>query len=229
MRIVCFDIDGTLIRTDGAGRRAIQRALVDVLGTAGPIDELRFDGRTDGDIVLRLAEGAGIEITGERMNDVLARYELLLDEELRRPGHVTTVFPGVLEALDALEQRPFDAVLGLVTGNIQGGARLKLQSAGIAFDRFPVGGFGSDHHVRAELPEFARARAESHLGRDVAGSDLVIIGDTPADMTCGNSIGARAIGVATAAYTVDELMAAGACVAFPDLSDTGALLQMIFT
>lgn len=229
MRIVCFDIDGTLIRTDGAGRRAIQRALVDVLGTAGPIDELRFDGRTDGDIVIRLAEGAGIEPTAERIRAVLERYESLLDEELQRPGHRTTVFPGVMDALDALEQRQNDALLGLVTGNIAGGARRKLDSAGIAFDRFSVGGFGSDHHQRAELPEFARRRAEQRLGRGVDGRDVVIIGDTPADMTCGNGIGARAIGVATAAYSVDELMEAGACAAFPDLSDTGSLLQMIFT
>lgn len=227
MRVICFDIDGTLIRTDGAGRRAIQRALVEVIGTTGPIDKLRFDGRTDGEIVMRLAEGAGIEPTTDLISRVLARYEMLLPEELARPGFRTTVYPGVNDAIDALERRA-DALLGLLTGNIAGGARLKLGAAGIQFDRFRIGAFGSDHHIRAELPEFARRRAADHIGRDVAGSDLVIIGDTPADMTCGTGIGARAIGVATAAYSVDQLMEAGACVAFQDLSDTAAVLDAIF-
>ena len=229
MKIVCFDIDGTLIRTDGAGRRAIHKALVEVLGTAGPIDELRFDGRTDGEIVMRLAEGAGIEPTRERIVAVLERYQELLKDELRRPDHRTIVYPGVLAALDELERRRDASLMGLLTGNVEGGARLKLGSAGIEPSRFSVGAFGDDHHLRAELPEFARRRAADHLKREVRGEDLVIIGDTPADMTCGNGVGARAIGVATAAYTVDQLMDAGACVAFPDLSDTQALMKAIFS
>lgn len=226
MRVVCFDIDGTLLHSHGAGRRAIERALVEVMGTAGPIDELRFDGRTDGDIVIRLAEGAGIEPTPELVRGVLARYEALLPDELAA-GQKTHVYPGVFEALDALERHD-RALLGLLTGNIAGGARLKLGSAGIAFERFRVGAFGSDHHLRAELPAIARRRAAAHLEREVRGEDLVIIGDTPADMTCGQGIGARAIGVGTAAYSVDQLVAAGACAAFPDLSDTEALLRAIF-
>ncbi len=227
MRVICFDIDGTLVHTHGAGRRAIERALVEVLGTAGPIGELRFDGRTDGDIVIRLAEGAGIEPTPRRLEAVLARYEQLLADELAKPGHRTRVYPGVFEALDALERR-LDALMGLLTGNIAGGARLKLGSAGIAHQRFRVGAFGSDHHVRAELPAIARARASDLLGREVRGEDLVIIGDTPADMTCGDAVGARAIGVATAAYSVDQLMDAGADAAFADLSDTAAVVDAIF-
>jgi len=227
MRVVCFDIDGTLIRSDGAGRRAIRRALVDVLGTTGPIDELRFDGRTDGEIVIRLAEGAGLDPTPELVASVLERYEKLLPEELVRPGFKATVYPGVNETLDALERRS-DALLGLLTGNVVGGARHKLEAAGLRFERFRVGAFGSDHHVRAELPAIARRRAAELLARDVAGGDLVIIGDTPADMTCGNGIGARAIGVATAAYSVDQLMEAGACVAFEDLSDTEAVVKAVF-
>ncbi len=228
MRVICFDIDGTLVHTHGAGRRAIERALIDVLGTAGPIGDLRFDGRTDGDIVIRLAEGAGIEPTPARLAGVLARYEELLAVELAKPGQRTKVYPGVFEALDALEPRA-DALMGLLTGNIAGGARLKLGSAGIAHERFRVGAFGSDHHVRAELPAIARGRASDLLGREVRGEDLVIIGDTPADMTCGDGIGARAIGVATAAYTVEQLMDAGADAAFADLSDTDALLEAVFS
>lgn len=226
MRLVCFDIDGTLLWTDGAGRRAIHRALLDVLGTAGPIDSFRFDGRTDGEIVLRLAESAGILTDDAITGRVLSRYVEHLPGELARPGHQTKVYPGVGALLDALEERD-DCVLALLTGNVVDGARLKLRSGGIDPDRFKVGAFGSDSHVRAELPALARTRAEA-LGITVPGADVVIIGDTPADMRCGQGIGARGIGVGTAAYTVADLLDAGAAAAFGDLSDTEAVLEAIF-
>ena len=225
MRLVCFDIDGTLLWTDGAGRRAIHRALVEVLGTAGAIDTFRFDGRTDGEIVLRLAEGAGIAVDTALADRVLARYVALLPGELARPGHVTRVYPGVSELLDALERRE-RCVLALLTGNVVEGARLKLRSGGIDPDRFRVGAFGSDSHVRAELPEIARSRAQA-LGLAVGGADVVIVGDTPADMRCGQGIGARGIGVGTAAYSTQDLMGAGAAAAFTDFSDTDAVVEAI--
>jgi phosphoglycolate phosphatase-like HAD superfamily hydrolase len=226
MRIVCFDIDGTLLHSHGAGRRAIHRALVEVLGTAGPIDAFRFDGRTDGEIVRRLAEGAGVDAGDGAVDRVLARYVENLRGELAGPAHRTLVYPGVHAALDALEARD-DCVLGLLTGNVVEGARLKLRSAGLDPERFRVGAFGSDHHVRAELPAVAQRRAGALLGRAVPGGDVVIIGDTPADMTCGQGIGARAIGVGTAAYTPDDLRAAGAHAVFADLTDTAAVVAAI--
>ena len=227
MKLVCFDIDGTLIRTDGAGRRAIHRALVDVLGTAGPIDELRFDGRTDGEIVLRLAEGAGIAVDDALVTRVLDRYVEHLEVELARPGHVTHVYPGVRELLDALEPRR-DVTIGLLTGNVKGGADRKLRSGGLDPARFVVGAFGSDHHVRAELPAVAQRRIKEQLGHVVEGHDVVIIGDTPADMQCGRGIGARGIGVGTASFTPGDLMEAGAHAAFADLSETALVIEAIF-
>jgi phosphoglycolate phosphatase-like HAD superfamily hydrolase len=226
MKLVCFDIDGTLIWTDGAGRRAIRRALEQVLGTAGPIDAFRFDGRTDGEIVWRLGEAAGLTMDDAVVTRVLNRYVEHLAGELARTGHHTRVYPGVPELLDALEPRA-DCVLGLVTGNVRDGARLKLTSAGLDFGRFRFGGFGSDSHVRGDLPEVARGRASAALGLTVPGESVVIIGDTPADMRCGGAIGARAIGVGTAAYTPEQLRAAGALVAFPDLSDTAQVVEAI--
>jgi phosphoglycolate phosphatase len=225
MKLICFDIDGTLLWTDGAGRRAIHRAMLDVLGTAGPIDSFRFDGRTDGEIVLRLAESAGIETNEALTGRVLARYVEHLAGELARPGHRTKVYPGVGELLDALEARD-DCVLGLLTGNVVDGARLKLRSGGIDPERFRVGAYGSDSHVRTELPAIARGRAEA-LGISLRGADLVIIGDTPSDVQCGQGIGARGIGVGTAAYTVTDLLGAGAAAAFGDLSDTAAVVKAI--
>lgn len=226
MKLICFDIDGTLIWTDGAGRRAIHRAVRDVLAIE-PVANFRFDGRTDGEIVLRFAEGAGLAPDDALMDQVLARYVVNLEDELGRPGHATKVYPGVRELLDALEPRT-DGVLGLLTGNVVLGARLKLRSAAIEPDRFRVGAFGSDSHVRDDLPAVAQARASEATGRPIRGGDVVIIGDTPADVQCGRGIGARAIGVGTASYTAEQLMEAGAYAAFPDLSDTAAVIEAIF-
>lgn len=227
MKLVCFDIDGTLIWTDGAGRRAILRALEDVLGTAGPIDGFRFDGRTDGEIVWRLAEAAGLAVDATLMDRVLDRYVELLGAELAKPEHATHVYPGVRELLDALEPRE-DCVIGLLTGNVASGARLKLGSAGLDFERFRIGAFGSDSRERTALPALAQQRAREVLGLEVAGRDVVIIGDTPADMACGKGIGARAIGVGTAAYSAEQLMESGAHAAFADLSDVQAVLDAVF-
>lgn len=226
MKLVCFDIDGTLVWTDGAGRRAIRRALEDVLGTAGPIDGFRFDGRTDGEIVWRLAEAAGLAVDATLMDRVLERYVELLGAELAKPEHATHVYPGVRELLDALEPRE-DCVIGLLTGNVASGARLKLGSAGLDFERFRIGAFGSDSHERTALPALAQQRAREVLGLEVAGRDVVIIGDTPADMACGKGIGARAIGVGTAAYSAEQLMESGAHAAFADLSDTARVMEAV--
>jgi phosphoglycolate phosphatase-like HAD superfamily hydrolase len=227
VKLVLFDLDGTLLWTDGAGRRAIHRALVDVLGTPGPIEGFRFDGRTDGEIVSRLAEGAGIPPTDGLLARVLDRYVACLREEIGRPTQRTTVYPGVRELLDALEPRA-DCVLGLLTGNVSEGAGLKLASGGLSIGRFRIGAFGSDSAHRPDLPAVAQRRAKEELGLDLRGHDIVIVGDTPADVTCGNGIGARAIGVATGSFSVAQLMEAGAYAAFSDLSDTEAVLEAVF-
>ncbi len=227
MKLVLFDLDGTLLWTDGAGRRAIHRALVDVLGTPGPIEGFRFDGRTDGEIVQRLAEGAGIPPTDELLARVLDRYVAFLREEIAKPTQRTTVYPGVRELLDALEPRA-DCVLGLLTGNVREGAALKLASGGLALERFRLGAFGSDSAHRPDLPAVAQRRAKEELGLDVSGHDIIIVGDTPADVTCGNGVGARSIGVATGSYSVAQLMEAGAYAAFLDLSNTQAVLGAVF-
>lgn len=227
MKLVLFDLDGTLLWTDGAGRRAIHRALVDILGTPGPIEGFRFDGRTDGEIVQRLAEGAGIPPTDELLARVLDRYVAFLREEIAKPTQRTTVYPGVRELLDALEPRA-DCVLGLLTGNVREGAALKLASGGLALERFRLGAFGSDSAHRPDLPGVAQRRAKEELALDVSGHDIVIVGDTPADVTCGNGVGARALGVATGSFSVEQLMEAGAYAAFADLSDTQAVLSAVF-
>jgi phosphoglycolate phosphatase len=227
MRVVLFDIDGTILWTDGAGRRAVYRALEEVFGAEVP-ESHEFDGKTDPQIVRELMRRAGTEhreIDG-RIDRALARYVELLHAELGAADHADKVFPGVRPLLDALEARD-DVLLGLLTGNVMAGAVAKLTAVGIVPARFRVGAFGSDHADRPALPAIARHRAAELLGEDVAGGDVVVIGDTPADMSCGRAIGARAIGVATGRYSVEQLRECGAAAVFADLSDTDAVMHAI--
>ncbi|HWP35991.1 MAG TPA: HAD family hydrolase [Gemmatimonadales bacterium] len=228
-KLVLFDIDGTLLWTDGAGRRAIRQALLDEMGTAGPIDGYRFDGKTDPQIVRELMTAAGhAHATSERhIERVCRRYVSLLAEELERHEGATRLCEGVPALLDRLESRR-DAVLGLLTGNLAAGAALKLRAAGLDPARFRVGAFGSDSADRAALPPIAVDRARPLLGRLVSGDDVVIIGDTPADVSCGRSIHARAIGVATGSYSTQALRDAGAYSAFDSFADVAAVLEAIY-
>jgi phosphoglycolate phosphatase-like HAD superfamily hydrolase len=227
MKIVLFDIDGTLLLSDGAGRRAIHAALQDTFGAVGP-EDLWFDGKTDIQIVRELMRSVGHSDAAidERMSVVLERYLVHLDRELRRPDHFPKVFPGAVELLDALRERT-DVLVGLLTGNVHRGATAKLERVGLDPARFAVGAFGSDHERRSELPCIAQRRARELLGRDVAGSSMVVIGDTPSDVTCGAGIGARAIGVATGRYSHEELAAHGPAAAFADLTATSEIIEVI--
>jgi phosphoglycolate phosphatase-like HAD superfamily hydrolase len=228
-RLVLFDIDGTILLSAGAGRRAILAALEREYGSCDAWGEIRFDGKTDPQILGELLSAAGreAECTAERIAELGRAYVALLGEELARNGHRSTVLPGVPQILDQVEARD-GAVLGLLTGNFVQGAGLKLRAAGIDPNRFRVGAYGSDSAVRADLPPVAAQRSAALFGRVPWGPDVVIVGDTPADVTCGNSIGARAIGVATGHYSVRELKAAGAAAAFETLADTDAVMTAIF-
>jgi phosphoglycolate phosphatase len=229
MRLILFDIDGTLLWTDGAGRRAIQRALLDEMGTAGPIERYRFDGKTDPQIVRELLTLAGHPEAEaeERIAAVCRRYVGLLAAELALPAQTTRLLPGVPELLAALEphERAGHALVGLLTGNLERGAALKLRAAGLDPARFAVGAFGSDSPRRPDLPAIAAERAALHTGGSTsfAGADIVIVGDTPDDVDCGRPIGARTVAVATGFYDVAQLRAAGAAHVFEHLADTRAV------
>ena len=232
MRLVLFDIDGTLLWTDGAGRRAIHRALLDEAGTAGPIERYRFDGKTDPQIVRELLSLADHPRAGDDdlIETVCRRYVGHLRAELERPTQATHLLAGTAELLEALEAREAAgaAVVGLLTGNVAPGAALKLRSAGLDPARFRVGAYGSDSARRADLPAVAAARASALTGRGFAGPDVVILGDTPEDVACGRAIGARSVAVATGFYDVAALRSSGAAYVFETLADTAAVLDAIF-
>lgn len=226
LKLVLFDIDGTILWSDGAGRRAMTEALMAVFGGAGPTD-YHYDGKTDPQIVrdLMRASGHTDETIDQRIDPLMLRYLGGLERELAG-GTRAHVFDGVRDLLDLLEARD-DIVLGLLTGNLREGAAIKLGAAAIDIRRFKVGAFGSDHHARAELPALAQLRAKEELGVDIPGDHIYVIGDTPADITCGQAIGARAIAVATGRYTPEELARHRPYALFPSLADTQAVMRVI--
>lgn len=227
MKIALFDIDGTLVWTHGAGRRAMQRALTTVVGRAGPQDH-RYDGKTDKQIVreaMRLDGFTDADVDA-RMDAILSLYLVELSSEFDDRDHGSELLPGVREVLDVIEARD-DVMLGLLTGNLVRGAERKLRAVGVDPSRFVVGAYGSDHEERPELPRIARERASALLGRPVPGDACVIIGDTPSDVACARPIGARAIAVATGSYDVGQLAACAPHSVFADLSDTEAVLRAI--
>ena len=227
MRLVLFDIDGTILSTEGAGRRAMEGALVSAFGTPGS-SSYRYDGKTDLQIVRDLMRAAGMdESTIEaRLPAVLDEYLARLDRELASGALRMVLYDGVLDLLDALERRE-DRVLGLLTGNLVGGARRKLEAVGIDPARFQIGAYGSDHAHRPALPAIALERWRAMSQGDHAGDQLVIIGDTPADIDCGRGVGARAIAVATGHYSVGDLAAHAPAAVFADLRDTAAVMRAI--
>jgi phosphoglycolate phosphatase len=227
-KLVLFDIDGTILLTTGAGRRAIIAALADEVENIAAFEGIRMDGKTDPQIVAEMLAAAGQPEPREspRIRSLCARYVGLLARELERPTTRTTVMPGVHPLLDRLEGEP-GVVLGLLTGNLVEGAALKLRSGGIAPERFRVGAYGSDAAHRPDLPPIAARRAEPIFRRMPRGDEVVIIGDTPADIACGSGIEARAVGVATGAYSVGELQACGPHAVFQDLGGTDAVLEAI--
>jgi phosphoglycolate phosphatase len=226
MKVALFDIDGTLLSAHGAGRTSMEAALTAYFGTTGPAS-YRYDGKTDRQIVRDLMRAAGFDdaVIDARLPAVMAAYLEGLHAELQSPARVR-VHAGIHAVLEALEQRD-DVLLGLLTGNVVQGAAAKLRAAELGFERFRVGAFGSDDERRAALPAVAQQRAAQLLGRAVPGEALVIIGDTPHDLTCGAEVGARAIGVATGGYSLDDLAAYDAAALFQDLSDTARVVEAI--
>lgn len=227
MRVVLFDIDGTMLRSGGVGRASMEMALRQVFGAAGDAG-YHYDGKTDRQIVrdLMRIEGFSDAQIDLQMDQLLAAYLAGLQRGLARGDRSLQVIEGVADLLDALEAEE-TVVLGLLTGNIEEGAHAKLRAAGIDVTRFRVNAFGSDHELRPELPAVAQRRARDLLGADIAGNRMIVIGDTPADIRCGEAIGASAIGVATGRYSVDQLAEHDPYAVFENLADTDAVLRRI--
>lgn len=216
-----------MISSDGAGRRAIGRALGDIFGIDTSKMTLRMSGKTDPQIlseILKLADK--LEEDFEHLKEEMFRvYLQILQEEIKNAGHYI-VHPGIYEILDALHAHE-TGYLGLLTGNIEDGARLKLSR----FDLnkyFPLGAYGSDSANRMELPEIATDRARQHFNVDFKPEEVVIIGDSIYDVLCAKGYGAKSIAVNTGSTSKEELEEQKPDFLFPDLADTKAVLNAIF-
>ncbi len=212
--VALFDIDGTLIDAGGAGRRAIEAAMEDVVGPDHGLGEVRFGGMTDPAIVLEGLRATGKPADHAIVARVLDAYLQRLPDELRRAP--PRILPGVGDVLDWLATLA-DVAIGLGTGNLQAGAEAKLTPVDL-WRRFDFGGFGSDHADRATLIGIGADRGAARLGRDRAECRVVVIGDTPRDIAAAQAIGARSLGVGTAWHPAAELRAAGATWAVDDLT-----------
>jgi phosphoglycolate phosphatase-like HAD superfamily hydrolase len=223
-RLILFDIDGTLVR-GGPAKAAFVQAMAETYGTEGDPDRVSFAGKTDPQIAREILSGAGFgrAAIDEAMPALWERYLARL--ELALATHPVTVLPGVRELLDGLAA--LDGVaLGLVTGNIVGGAKLKLGSAGL-WDHFSVGSYGSDHEERDELPTIALERARERWGGSIAARDALIVGDTPRDVACGRACEIRTLAVATGTFSAEALGEAGADYVLDDLSATERVVEIL--
>ena len=224
--VLLFDIDGTLVTTGGVGRRAVERAFERAHGRGDACSLVRFDGMTDRSITRLGLEAIGVTPDDESIDALLNVYlgELAAELLLSTPD-TYRVHVGVREALAAARERGRMA-LGLGTGNLEKGARLKLEHVGL-YQHFGFGGFGSDHELRVELIRVGAERGASQLGLPVSACRVVVIGDTPKDVDAARGIGAESIGVGTASFTAQQLLAHGATYAFDDLSAPGALQALL--
>jgi phosphoglycolate phosphatase-like HAD superfamily hydrolase len=227
MRLVLFDIDGTLVTARGAGRTAFNRALEEVFGTVGPAEKgYDFRGRTDLRILHDLMAAAGFS-----REHIVARAEACFAAYVRElevvigDGARVQVLPGVPALVRALSERD-DVVVGLLTGNVEAGARVKLAATGL-WPLFRVGAWGSDDIDRRNLPAIACERARAVAGHEFPFERVVIIGDTPLDVDCARACGARAIAVATGFYPYDELEGCGPDLLFNDFSDVADVVARL--
>ena len=225
-KLILFDIDGTLLDSGGCCRRAARKAMLELFGTSGLMDDLPFAGKTDWQILNESLEPAGLtraalEARLMDFNDAVSRHlEGLIDECPVQPC------AGAREVVTTLQTRD-DVLIGIVTGNMAGLVPIKLRAAGYDPAVFVIGAYGSEGWERAMLPPLALQRAVHYAGHDFAPEQVVIVGDTPGDIECARSIQARTVAVATGPFSVEELRAHGPTHVFESMADRDAFLNAL--
>ena len=223
MHVILFDIDGTLLLTGGAGQRGMERALENAFGVTKPTEDIQAAGRTDFAITSDLFEFHGIDNTPESWKRFSSEYFRQLPIAMAELDGA--LLPGVREILELLHART-DVRLGLLTGNFEEGAWLKLRHYKIDH-YFKFGAFGDLHHSRDDVAKVAYEATHKHCGSPVAADRVWVIGDTPADVACARAIGANVVAVATGVYTYDELVPTSPDLLLHDLTDPETLLSRL--
>lgn len=217
MRLVLFDIDGTLLSSGPMARRVFSEALKSVFGTEGRTQSYPFEGKLDPIIVTELMREAGLHdsVIERHKGTALSLYLDRLGEALaaERP----TLKPGIRPLVESVASSP-GAIVALLTGNLERGARIKLTAAGL-WHHFRFGVWGDDAACRVDLGPVALERAHQVTGLRVEPADCVIVGDALADVECGRALGARVVAVATGRTPEDALRSAGADRVFSDFSN----------
>jgi phosphoglycolate phosphatase len=223
MNVVLFDIDGTLIASGGAGKAAMETALLAEFGISELVGAVPFSGRTDRAIGQDLLTLHGLEETPGNWQRLCSAYLALLPACLT--SHQGRILPGIGALLETLASRP-QAAVGLLTGNIREGARLKLAHFRL-FHHFAFGGFGDHHLNRDDVAREALAAVHAHLNGSFQDDQIWVIGDTPLDIQCARAIQARVAAVATGWHSLDELAAENPDLLLQDLSDPEPLLRFL--
>lgn len=221
MNVCLFDIDGTLLASGGAGKAALEAAFTEEFGVALR-HHIPYSGRTDRAIMRDLLRFHDVDDSPDNTSRLMNAYLAKLPETLNT--HQGRVLPGILPLLDWLTSAGHFAI-GLLTGNVRAGAKVKLGHFGI-YERFAFGGFGDRHFDRDDVAREAHAQIHEHLGRIVAGDKIWVIGDTPLDVKCARAIGAQAVAVATGQHTVAQLAESKPDVLLADLSDAEPLRNL---
>jgi phosphoglycolate phosphatase len=219
MKLFLFDIDGTLLTTDGAGRAALRSAGADLFAIEEDLRTINVSGSTDTAIVQEILQHHSLEVSTANVNRYLGGYLVWLRRHLASQSGA--ILPGVISLLDVLAQDGH--MIGLLTGNVRRGAEIKLTAHGI-WDRFSFGAFGDDNSDRNQLGPIAKRRAEAALTVEFAEQDIFVIGDTPKDIACARAFGAVAVAVATGRYSLANLSEHHPDHLCRDLADTKDLL-----
>lgn len=223
-RLVLFDIDGTLIHKGGMGSAAMRRAFHQRHGVEEALHGIRLDGRTDWSICREVFAAHSLRWSDEAWYAITEAYVACLEEEaIERP--CGQLCPGVVPLLERMASNPA-FVVGLLTGNVRRGAEVKLRTFGI-WEHFRLGAYGCERERREELVEVARLRAEESVGLRFSPRQIVIIGDTPADIGAAKYAGCVSLAVATGRYHTGELLEQGADVVLEDLSNLERVLEIL--
>ena len=223
MKLLLFDIDGTLVRTNGSGRRAVENALSELVGRPVSTGGVGFSGKTDPQIMREVLGANDVTVSDELVQEAIDVYTQAASDAMHASD--VTMLPGVADLLNVLHAHD-DAHLGIVTGNVEHMAYRKLEA--VEIDRFfGFGAFGSDHPDRNRLPPLAIDRAHAHTGIRFAAEHVVVIGDTGRDVECSRESGARAVAVCTGHYGRDDLAAHEPDALLDDLRDTDAALHAL--
>lgn len=221
---ILFDIDGTLIDSQGAGGAALSLALADEFAIASP-RSVPLQGRTDLGVFSELLSLNGLADTPQNFERLCTAYFARLPQELRLRGGL--ILPGVQDFLAKLGEIE-SCHVGLLTGNLPISAKIKLEHFGL-WDAFEFGIFGDLAAHRPDLSAATIAAVNNRSGQEVPSECIIVVGDTPLDVELARSMQARCLAVCTGGFAGDVLLAAGACRAVDDLSNTGDLLNWIFT